>query len=318
MADIPPSLFSGLLDHSFKGVSFPAVEFSLTIRHDLAQHKLVDKDGAEIEGTGRAPLQFGARIPFINGISKGPHELWKTPLYPVVFREFVDAVADKATGKLNHPEFGSILVKTEQAHVVWAGSTQGGVFVDVTWLETVENITAIDQFLGAASPVADIAYAAATLDAAFAANTISPTNAQLSSTIPKLPAQSFSFQDLSNSIRGILDVPTLLNQQIGGKIDSIAASAAAVGAALDRASNPVNWPLSQAVQKVIAATNGLRSNILAKKRGILLYTVPQDATLASIAMDIPAPITDLFLLNLPLLYSPIVPQSTIVRYYAAA
>ena len=332
MADSPLDLFGSLLEHSFKGVSFPTTQFTLDIRHDLAIHKFVDKDGAEIEGTGRAPLQFTARIPFINTIQKGPLETgWNQPLYPLQFRRFIDATANRATGILTHPEFGNIFVKTEHVHVVWDGEKRGGVFVDVTWLETVLDAAAIGNFLGGYSPTSSIADAAATADARIAATTFTtPQRSDLPLTSKSfggagaaLPPLSSSFGDLANTIRSISDLPSLMNQQVGGKIDAIVANAKTVGAALDKVSSPLDWLMVQSLQKILQAGYGLRQTILASKRAIWLYPVQQEATMANLATQIQQGTTvnvdlgDLFVLNPGLLRFPVVPLGSTVRFYAS-
>ena len=300
-------VLSALLDHSFKRLSFPSTSYRISLRHDLAQHKFADLDGANIEATGRAPLQFEARIPFLNGIARGSHELWKDPLYPTAFREFFAACADKSTGTLMHPEFGAIQVKTESCTVNWDALKRGGVEVDVTWLETVIDDSEFANFLASDSPSAALADASATADAA-AGNSAIPN-------VPQLPTFTYSFQDLTNGLTAIANLPSLLDAQVGGRIASLSAQASQLLGAVQNINNVLYWPLTEAAQQIIAATNNLRNQILAKNQAILLYVTPFDATLAAIATQIQADLGDVFTLNAQLLESPIVPKGTIVRYY---
>ena len=101
-------LFASLLEFRWRDVSFPTTEFTTELRQDLAIHKLVDRDGAFVEGTGRAPLQITARVACLNGLDAGPNEHWQRPLYPYTWRKLFEACADKSTGTLQHPELGPI------------------------------------------------------------------------------------------------------------------------------------------------------------------------------------------------------------------
>ena len=140
-------LFAQLLEFQWRGIRFPITETVLELRQDLAIHKLVDRDGASIEGTGRAPLQINVRVPFLNGLTRGRAELWESPLYPTAWRQVFAACADKSNGVVTHPELGDITCKCEVMSTRWSGDVRSGVFVNMTFLETDDDVLNLDLAL---------------------------------------------------------------------------------------------------------------------------------------------------------------------------
>ena len=104
------ALFGELLPLQWKDVGIPYVDFKVTLRQDLAVHKFSDLDGADVEPTGRSPLEMTAKVPFLNNIARAPSETWSSgDLYPNQFRKFFAACVDRAPGYLQHPEFGPLV-----------------------------------------------------------------------------------------------------------------------------------------------------------------------------------------------------------------
>ena len=302
------ALFASLLEFRWKDVSFPTVSFHTRLRQDLAIHKFADRDGAHVEGTGRAPLEITARIPFINGLTAGTNETWQRPLYPFTWRKFFAACADKTSGTLQHPELGPITCKVETVETDWSAQVRGGVWVDAVWLETDDTGLDLEQDLGSPSPAAQVAAAAGDLDTAIANSSPIVT--------PSLPQEQFSFSDLAFAVRGIVDVPSMLSKEIGGRLDNIIYETNTVLQALQGAdSNALNWPLYDAAIQLQSATRDLKRLELNSGRSISLYRVPNDAALWMVAQNIPAPLDDIMALNPALISFAVVPRDTVVRYY---
>lgn len=305
-------LFAGLLEMSWRGIPFPYTRTRLSLRQDLAIHKFVDRDGAHIEGTGRAPLQFTARIPFINGLQRGRQETWDRPLYPKVWRQFFAACADKTTGLFIHPELGEFTCKCEAADTEWTADARGGVYVDVTFLETDDGIEELNLDLASPSPLANMQAAASDLDTNMA--NIDPA------IIPQPFEPTFSFSDLANSIRAVTDLPTLLSKEFAGRIDNMIYECQSIEDSLDRAVNasPLNWPFFQSCEQAKSACYDLKKTQVAKARPVSLYPVPKDSTLAQIASSINANIVDIMTLNPSYVQVPLVNAGTVIRYYSQA
>lgn len=307
--DIADALFSQLLEFRWRDVSFPATSFETSLRHDLAEHKFPDHDGADIESTGLAPVEIAARIPFRNGVIPARSESFGI-LYPTQFRRFITAMADKSTGTLQHPEFGSILCKPVSCKVVWAAEPRDGVDVDVQWLQTIDSATAAEFF--SESPVQTATLGALDLDSNI--GTLGPV-------LPQTPEFKPTFADTMRSIQAIGDTVTLLAHRGAGVINSLQYRIDAIEESVRRAEKAGDvtlWALRQAAGRMRSGLEGLRETLLQSKgRRIGLYPVRKVMTLAGVAAAIPTAVTDLMNLNPALLRNPVVLPGQIVRYYAS-
>lgn len=322
-------VLAGLLAYSWKGVAFPSAGFRIRLRQDLAMHEYAERDGAHIEGTGRAPLEFSARIPFRNGIELAPSEAAvKQPIYPTAFRDFFDACADRSTGDMVHPEFGRIKCKLQDVDVSYDPNRRDGVDVEVVWIEATDKPSDLLDILSAPSPAQQIAASAndadAAIDAALAAlksknsTTDSVVRAYLED-LKKTSLTSGSLGDLARKLQSIGDQTDLIQRQAAGAVASLDFRARNIADSLDRAqSHPVYWPLQEAAMRIQAAAADLKSSVSTKNRQLGIYVVAADTTPASIAQDIPAPLGDLLQLNPALAGGPVVLSGARVRYYLNA
>jgi hypothetical protein len=300
-------LFAALLELSYKEVSFPYVSIRSELRHDLAIHKFVDRDGAYIEGTGRSPLEFTARIPMLNGLDAGINEHWQRPLYPFVRDNLLRVAVDKSSGTLQHPELGPITCKLERMSWVLEAGVRSGVWVDVTWLETDDTGIDLQQALSNPSPLANCQ--AAANDLTFQIASIDPN------LIPQPYVPTIGFDDMMNAIRGVTDTPTILQKQYAGRVDNFIYECNALEASLNSAASALNWPMIQSAERAKQAAYQLKSTLLAKGKAVGLFTVQKTSTLAQVAAQIPAPIGDLIQLNTAFMNHPLVPASSQIRYY---
>jgi hypothetical protein len=307
------SLFAGLLELSFKGISFPYAKLHTRLRHDLAIHKFADRDGAHIEGTGRAPLEITARVPLLNGLDAGINETWQRPLYPFVRDLLLAACSDRSSGELQHPELGKTLTcKVQTMEWELEAQVRSGVWVDFAWIETDDSGDSLDQALSVPSPLANAQAAAADLDSNLAglATIVVPD--------PYVPPISFS--DLVNQIRAVVDLPTELQKSAAGRLDNIVYEANALTFSLNSAvnANALNWPMLQAAQRAKESAYDLKATILQKGKPVKFYVTQKDSTLAQIASTIGANVMDVISLNPAYAISPTVPSGSSVRYYAKA
>lgn len=302
-------LFQGLLPMSWRSVHFPYADTELELRQDLAIHKFVDRDGAQVEGTGRSPIQITARIPFINGIARGKWEEWERPLYPAVWRKFFAAFADKSSAVLSHPELGDITCKAESMRTRWAGDVRQGVWVTATWIETDDAVLNFAEALASTSPVANAQTAAADLDAQVIA--INPA------IVPQPYVPPTSFTDLVTAVRSAVDQVTVFQKETAGQIDNIIYEAQSLEDSLDMAVNAsaLNWPMYQAAELAKSSAYDLKQTLLSKGKPVGLYTVSKDSTLAQITSIIGTDVFDVMVLNPGLVQQPVITKGTIVRYY---
>ena len=329
------TLFGNLLPLQWREVSIPYTDFKVSVRQDLAIHKFSDLDGADVEPTGRSPVEFTAKVPFLNHIAKAPVEGWSSgDLYPNQFRQFFAACVDRSPGYLQHPEFGLVYCVVSHLDVDWKASTRDGVYVDVSWLETFEPGGGISPQISGAGLISAAAQAGVDLD------TLLPQLPQ--SAFPQLPPNSTSFADFARGLQGVADQFSLLQYQTAGKIDSVVAQVQRTLDAFSQSTgqqgnssspqsltqqdlrNRVNaaisvqsWPSRDACDRYIASLVDIQKNLLSKGKQVSLYVPASDTSLPMIATQLPTSIADLMNLNPSLMQKLVVPAYTKVRYYSS-
>ena len=236
-------LFSQLREFKWRDVSFPSSSFEVTVQQDHAQHRYPGQDGANIEATGRAPLYFTAKIPFRNGIAPGKGESWgdisTETLYPFVYRKFLLACADRSTGSLQHPELGESRCKVESVRTLWDANRRDGVDVDVSWIESTEDLLDATN-IHAASPIATAEQAGADLDGQLAS----------SLTVPVRPEFKPDFGDIMRGLKGISDQLSILEQRTVGKIDQVLYRVDALSDSVAKNKSSLDWPLIQSIERI--------------------------------------------------------------------
>lgn len=302
-----------LLPAKWRDVEFPTTRFKVSVAHDLVEHKYWGVDGARVEATGLAPLRFSFSAPLTNGIVPGKGERWSV-LYPNQFRALLAAFQKRETGALQHPEFGEIACKAERMDIDWEATKRGGCDAELSFVETILPFDT--SFLNFPSPVQEIDLAALDLDSE---QTNKDLEALLAAKGLSLPKYEEDFSDFARSIQGVVDTVTVLSSRAAGKIDSIVYRANNIIDSCERAKSALTWPAVRQAERIKAAAFELRENLLALDRAIAYYRVPADTTLAGVARQVPnAKVGDLIRLNPSLMQSPVVPEGTVVRYYAAA
>ena len=329
----PPSLFSQLNAFSWEsGGGWPLVQFPCTTMHielvqDLAEHKFWGVDGARVEATGRAPFVFTATIPFRNNIVPGKNERWGV-LYPTAYRNFLRATADRATGKLVHPEVGEVLCKVRHISTVWDAHKRDGCDVQATWVETLPEDNVAHAFSNSRAAIAITA--GANLDAHIRLDKKDYPQSH--------PEYAPDFESSMRDVAAIGDQTALLSQRAAGKIDQIKYRLDAVDDAATRVKNSpaqtvhdiitpdlsknaiasLNWPVRQASNAMRDTLSDLRSKLLESGRAIVFYRVPRVCTFASLVASTGAALVDLMALNPAALGTPGVPAGTLIRYYDSA
>ncbi len=313
------SLFEQLLPYTWRGIAFPCASFEVELTQDHVEHKYPDRDGARVEGTGRNPLVFHARVLFRNGIARGGFE----ELYPTTFRMFLAACGDRSTGELQHPELGKVQVKCKSAKVHWDANKRDGVDVDVVWVETIDDkISLVD--LGGQSPVLTAVLFAHDLDSQVSQyKWASPPPGivfpEWSSNVTRpLPGvEPATFTQLIASIQALFELPGTVSRATIGKIDEMAYRLESLSAAIDRARDPQTWPIRQSTEHMKSALHDMKKHFVAAEKQVSIFTVRYANTLAGIAAYLGIAVEELLKLNPHLLSQAVIGADTIVRYYTA-
>lgn len=317
-------LFDSLLELQWRHIAVPCELADTEGGHDLVDHKHVDRDGARVEGTGLNPNEFPVRIPFINGLLRGPQETWDPlALFPATFLEFLSALEDRSTGPLQHPIFGERTCKPGKWKVALNADVSGGVIVDVTFRETTED-DAVS--LGNTSALGLVAVVANDLTDQLAAIDPSPGI--------DLSDEGFdSLEDFANQVSSIGDQADLLQNKVAGKIDNVVASVTKIADAVDGAATMVasvpgttaktavalgnaSARIVENCNRMVFALTGLKSTLQTKQKAEAFFTTQADVTLGALAAMLQNKVTDIVTLNPLLVAAPIIPPQTVVRYYA--
>ena len=310
VSDNVGTLYQSLLPFEWNSVGIPYTEMRMTLRQDLVVHKFVDRDGAYVENTGRAPLQFEATCPFVNTLSAGLADSWKQPLYPTNWRALIEACKEGDTGTLQHPELGSITCKVETVTTTWKGTERGGPMVQITWIETDDTNLSFINALGQPSPISAANAACATLD--------SNLNDTDPSVVPDPPVFSTSFSSLMGQISGLSGQTELLSYEFGGQINAIIFQCNTLEVSLNETPNALNWPMFQSAEQAKDACYTLQGNRLATGANISTYTTSGSSTIPAIATLLNTDLSLLLNLNPTLALNPVVPAGTVVRFYSTS
>jgi hypothetical protein len=303
-----PDLFSQLRPMSWRGIQFPTANFRVSLQQDHVEHKFADTDGAHIEATGREPMVFSARLMFRNGIVRGPNEGWPAALYPVMWKQFMAAAADRSSGIFQHPELGPITCKLRSAETVWDANIRDGVDVDATWVESTDDTAGVAAALTSESPVKDIKLAAASLDA-------STSITRDATPVEKAGVDEVTFTDLVNSIQTVTDQAALLNRQTVGKIDAIRYRTELLIDSVERAGDVTQWPIKQAAERMRAGLTELQKKTISRSKPVSKFVVPRECTMTSLALTLGRHVTSLISLNPRLVAKPTIRKDTVVRYF---
>lgn len=317
------NVFAKDLPYLWRGQGFPSSNFRLRIRQDLAEHKYSDKDGAEMEPTGRAPIEFTVRIPFLNSLKKGPNETWtEGALYPTALTEMIRSMADRNKGVMQHPLLGFVTCVPHEFDVEWNASTRDGTWATATWIETFSDDNNLTSVLSVMSPLpAAIAYAQDLDKLIFS---IQPA-------LPESPTFTPNFADTLRGIQGIFDTATLLSTKVAGAINNVGYRVNAILDSINQASNApqnavhsvMNGPARVACDRLTVACANLKNQVAHTGKSIGLYMTAGPTTLPDLVLlistfnnHVEPNTSDLIKLNGPSIVSgPIIPANTTVRYY---
>jgi prophage DNA circulation protein len=319
MADI----FEQFLECSWRGISFPTQSVEAEISHDLAVHKKIDRDGANVEATGRNPTVYTVKALFLNTIAKGPMETWSN-LFPDTYNKFIDAVEDRSVGDFVHPFHGSRRCHIQKVSESFAAQTRGGPSITIQIIETDEGADSAP--LSSTSNIAIIKSAAIDLD-----TYIKQLNPPPNSGIEELGFDSFS--DFADSLSSAVGSVELFQNKIASKINGVVNSVNKIASTVDKAAtltttNPITGAientqkLGAGIVKIIDASNkltlallGVQNNPFTIQKTLKLYTVLADTTISRLAAITKNKLSDLVKLNPGILKELIVTKGTVIRYY---
>lgn len=311
-----PTLFEQLFPCSWRDIVFPISSISVQLSQDLVEHRYWGVDAANVESTGRAPMEISAEIPFVNGIVPGKGENWGV-LYPTEFRKFLKAFADRSSGVLNHPELSGILCKPKSLEFALDAQTRNGVIVRAQWIETTEpneDLDLRDPFTND-SPVQIASQTALSLDA---------SKEDITGLAPQAPVFEESFESMVNKLRGVVDGVGTTVSLLVNKPNQILYRVKLLQNSVERTKNVITWPIEDACERLKNAMHDVSEKTvigtgaaLTVSRPIGRHTLKARTTLSTMPSLVPArnSVDELLALNPSLASRPEVPEGTVIRYY---
>jgi hypothetical protein len=298
-------LFDQLFPCSWRGISFPVSSIRVSLTQDLAEHRYWGKDAANVEATGRAPLEIEATIPFVNGIAPGKNERWGV-LYPNTFLEFLEAFNDRTTGILDTPEIAGLTCKPQSVEFAHDAQRRDGVEVTARWIETVDLDLDSDVRI-APSEVANIA--ALNLDA---------QKPDLQK-IAEPPEFGKTFEQMVNELGGVLDTTASRITQLANKPNQIIFRLKRLHDSAERVRTALTWPVTDGYHRLKMAVHDLEklpNKIKNATRKIGRYQTTQRMSLAGLQQILSNnTVDDLISLNPRLASRPQVASNTVVRFF---
>jgi hypothetical protein len=307
---------SGLLEFSWRDISFPTTEFSVSLQHDTATHAPWRKQGENIESTGRKSLVFRASIPFYNNLLQGKSETW-TNLYPDRYRKFLNACADIQLGYVEHPELGRWKCKPITCETSWDASRRGGCMVTAEWRESVDlNEDSASALVE--SPLREADLAAANLDKAIEVPT-SPSRltgeAFIREQAPGFPKRQTSFQDVVNAIGSVGDQSKLFAARQAGMVGRIDYAAKQILRSVDVANDPLLHDVKRQAIRVRNSAADLKRTIESLNgASLVIYSVQRTVTLVGLAQAIGVPLGNVLPFNPALAAKPVVRAGTVIKF----
>ena len=273
-----------LLSPKFRGVEFFCGPWRFGFAQDQAQHKYVDRDGAIVEGTGRAAAEYSFTAYLRNGIAGSA-----ITQFPDNFMLLAAACANRTTGELIHPALGPLSVKPGRFDASYDPMKRDGVDVEMSFIESPKADEELSAILGGSSPMGSATAAARDLD-----NLIGNMNPT-----PDVPSSlSPSLLDNLKQIGGALNQFRLGLGNVAGMIDSYVSALDQLEDSIRAVQDP------KVIYAPLLALGRLRDSLLQaanqatpKSKPVTQITITRDGTIDQLAQAVGMGLDDFLGLN---------------------
>lgn len=258
-------------------------------QHDQAERRVPYRDGAGHDHTGRAPYTTQVRLWFVETIgSYGDLPAW------------LEAVEDGSSGELLHPLRGKFQARVLTWDIDLNASNRGGVPMDVTFTETVDDYDDIKALGTLDISPSDVAEAA---EQACDALGIEYPDGQ----------NETSITEGLDAIEGGI---TSAGLSVGGKINQVSGAINSMISTVEDLDDPMAWPALDSLMLLQStlADLGRKAEKLAPRPTATKRT-QNDTTIDAIASSVGNTTAEIMGLNLALLRSPTVPKGSTFTYY---
>lgn len=304
-----------LLPFKWAGIDAPLLSLETTYSRDVVQHKFVKVGGAELEDTGRNPLQISASIVFVNTITPGSNEGWiQGTLYPDVYNQFIQSLINTKNGgdtkDLNHPQLGTVPCKVINISTQISGGYRGGAIITAQFLEDGLD-TELDN--GISDVISKISSNTIILQQSLAKLLPNPTALEL-------VAVAGGLTGLLNTIKAIIDQGALIGMDALASITQISYRCNKIIESVNLANNMlyakvVNFAYLVRGDSLLLAETFKKSLPVTLNQATAIYINKTTTTLSGLAQLLGNSTKNLMNLNPALLATPLIPPEVKVIYY---
>jgi len=277
----------------WRGLAAPCESATYSGSHSQAERRYPYIDAAGHDWTGRDPYQFAhVRLHFLNTIKPGD---W----YPAQWNSFREALENGDSGALEHPDLGTVRARVVSWEVALTAQNRGGIVVDVSFVETVDNLDERVVYLG--PDVTPTAVAEAADDAMATLGVPYPDG-----------TGSTSLLDGIKSIEGQLFSATL---SVKGAINQMVGTVEGLIKTVNAINDHVAYLLYGHLITLWNALQQMGKSVVETQRATAVFRVVNDTTIDALGRELGNTVQELIGLNLSLVNRPNVPPGTNVRYY---
>ncbi|TXH18212.1 MAG: hypothetical protein E6R03_02600 [Hyphomicrobiaceae bacterium] len=267
------------------------------IRNELAPRRIPYVDGAVHDPTGREPYAMTARLLFVNSL----FNTTGVRLFPELWEQW-RITFDGGPGDFTHPILGRMRARVEAAKPVLDAKMTGGIIVDVTWVETVED-PSLPSYLEVLQ--LDPGTLATKADAAAALYGVS---------VP----DGFPYGGLSDAVSEVRGLSFSLDPTVVAILDTILVAAALMIDLLDIGRYPARIAAYDILLAFWDSIRLMKSRIRSAGRPTAREVLRNDTTLDQFARAHGNEMFEVMALNPGAIRSPVVRRGTTLTYYAAA
>ncbi len=291
---VPALIITDLPLLTWRGLAAPCESAPFKFSHTQAERKYPYIDVSGHDHTGRDSIQFTVKLYFINSV--------ELDSFPQNWEAWLEALLDGKSGELVHPVLGSLRARVLDGSVDVRAGVRGGVIVDVTFVETRDDVDeglAFDALSLSPEAVAE----QADLDMGLVGVDFPLSNA----------LNATSCLDAYKKIKGQIFSAQL---SITGAMNRLAGAVTTIIDDIDALDDPSAYP---ARDNLVTFFNLLKQQekklAKAAARSTGEATTSSATTLDAIAADTGNTLDEIMGLNVHLLRTPSVPAGATYRYY---
>lgn len=146
-------IFSDLQECSLNGIGFPVSSITTNFVQDTTSHKILGKDGAYVEPTGKEPIGFELAAIFSDTITTGALDTWKqgtlfSKVRPQILKLYVEQSKQNIPVKFEHPYLGSFKVFVTKMTDSLDAEYRGGVKTSISLVQHTELDEKVEELDG--------------------------------------------------------------------------------------------------------------------------------------------------------------------------